>query len=108
MAARFPKPAFDISRAQRFETPVSPRVQALAAALFMAVLGATSGFLWFAHTLGTAQQVAGAAALVGALWLIGRLLEGGAVAQAAEAAEEAADGTGTTAAAASAAGRASR
>jgi len=105
VAARFPKPAFDITRAQRFETTVPPRVQALAAGLFVAVLGATSGFLWLAHTLGTAQLAGGAAALVGALWLIGRLLEGGTVAQAAD---EAADGTGTTAAAASAAGRASR
>jgi sterol desaturase/sphingolipid hydroxylase (fatty acid hydroxylase superfamily) len=110
VAARFPKPAFDITRVQRYETTPPPRVQLLAAALFVGVLGATSAFLWFAHRLSTPQQAAAAAALVGALWLIGRLLEGGAGVQAAEAAEDgaAADGTGTTAAAASAAGRASR
>jgi len=112
VAARFPKPAFDIARVQRCESTVPPRVQALATALFMGVLGATSGFLWFAHMLGTAQLAMAAVALVGALWLIGRLLEGRAVPQAAGAADErgtdAATGTGTTAAAASAAGRASR
>jgi hypothetical protein len=106
VAARCPKPVFDIGRVQRFESVVPPRRQALAAALFAGVLGATSVFLWFAHTLETAQQLAGAAALVAVLWLIGRLLEGGALAQAAGAADAA--GTAGEAGAPMPAGRASR
>ncbi|MFM7504965.1 MAG: hypothetical protein ACKO3M_00065, partial [Rubrivivax sp.] len=106
VAARFPKPAFDIARVQRFETAVPRRVQVLAAGLFLLVLGATSGFLWFAQAMSNGQRAAGAAALVGALWLIGRLLERGAVAQAAGAAVLVADGESPDAS--SAAGRASR
>jgi alkylglycerol monooxygenase len=78
VSARFPKPAFEISQMRRYDTAVPMRVQWLAAGLFQLVLLATSGFLWFAHTLALPQQAAGAAALVGALWLIGRLLEGAA------------------------------
>jgi fermentation-respiration switch protein FrsA (DUF1100 family) len=52
------------------------RVQALAAGLFGLVLVATSGFLWVAHTLAAAQLAGAAAALVAALWGVGRLLEG--------------------------------
>jgi alkylglycerol monooxygenase len=104
VATRFPKPAFDIARVRRFEATVPWRVQVLAAGLFLLVLGATSGFLWFAHAMHAPQRAAGAAALVGALWLIGRLLEGDA--QAAEAAGREADGTAPDAT--SAAGRASR
>ncbi|MFN8793147.1 MAG: sterol desaturase family protein [Betaproteobacteria bacterium] len=106
VAAQFPRPAFDIAQVRRFETAVPRRVQGLAAGLFLLVLGATSGFLWFAHAMPAPQRAAGAVALVGALWLIGRLLERGADAQAAGAAVLVADGTVPDAP--SAAGRASR
>jgi hypothetical protein len=76
VAARFPRPAFEISQVQRLEAAVPLRVQALAAALFGLVLVATSGFLWVAHTLAAAQLAGAAAALVAALWGVGRLLEG--------------------------------
>jgi sterol desaturase/sphingolipid hydroxylase (fatty acid hydroxylase superfamily) len=76
VAARFPRPAFEISQVQRHEAAVPLRVQALAAGLFGLVLVATSGFLWVAHTLAAAQLAGAAAALVAALWGVGRLLEG--------------------------------
>ena len=76
VAARFPRPAFEISQVQRHEAAVPLRVQARAAALFGLVLVATSGFLWVAHTLAAAQLAGAAAALVAALWGAGRLLEG--------------------------------
>ena len=76
VAARFPRPAFEISQVQRHEAAVPLRVQALAAALFGLVLVATSGFLWVAHTLAAAQLAGAAATLVAALWGVGRLLEG--------------------------------
>ena len=76
VAARFPRPAFDITARRRFEPAVSRRASALAAALFVALLGATSLFLWHAHRLATPWQLAGAAAIVAGLWLVGRLGEG--------------------------------
>jgi alkylglycerol monooxygenase len=76
VAARFPRPAFDIAERRRYEPAVSRRASALAAALFVALLGATSLFLWHAHRLATPWQIAGAAAIVAGLWLVGRLGEG--------------------------------
>jgi alkylglycerol monooxygenase len=76
VAARFPRPAFDIAERRRYEPTVSRRASALAAALFVALLGATSLFLWHAHRLATPWQIAGAAAIVAGLWLVGRLGEG--------------------------------
>jgi sterol desaturase/sphingolipid hydroxylase (fatty acid hydroxylase superfamily) len=75
VAARWPKPAFDIGALQRFDPPLSRGAAYLAAALFLAVLGATSIFLWFAHTLGWQQQALGVAGIVALLWLIGALTQ---------------------------------
>jgi sterol desaturase/sphingolipid hydroxylase (fatty acid hydroxylase superfamily) len=71
VAARWPRPAFDIAAVQRYDPPLGARAAAVAVGLFVAVLGATSGFLWHAHLLAPVQQLAAAAALVAALWLIG-------------------------------------
>jgi sterol desaturase/sphingolipid hydroxylase (fatty acid hydroxylase superfamily) len=71
VAARWPRPAFDIAAVQRHDPPLSAGAAAAAACLFLAVLGATSGFLWHAHLLAPVQQLAAVAALVAALWLIG-------------------------------------
>jgi sterol desaturase/sphingolipid hydroxylase (fatty acid hydroxylase superfamily) len=76
VAARFPRPAFDIARVQRFDPPTSRRARLVAAALFVALLGATLAFLWQAHRLEPSEQLAGAAAIVAGLWLVGRLGEG--------------------------------
>jgi sterol desaturase/sphingolipid hydroxylase (fatty acid hydroxylase superfamily) len=73
VARRWPKPAFEIGAVQRHDPPL-PRGRALlAATLFGAVLCATSAFLWQAHRLSTGQQLAGTAAVVLMLWLIGRV-----------------------------------
>lgn len=76
VAARFPRPAFDIATRRRWAPPVSRRASVLATALFLALLGATSVFLWQAHRLAMPAQLAGAAAIVAGLWLVGRLGEG--------------------------------
>ena len=60
---------------QRFDPPVSKSAAAAASALFLAVLGGTSAFLWVAHELSLAQQAAAVLALVAALWLIGALTQ---------------------------------
>ncbi len=77
VAARCPKPAFDLAGVQRWEPHISAAQAWAAAALFALVLAATSVFLWHAHHLGTAQQAVGAAAIIAVLWLIGRLTRGG-------------------------------
>jgi len=73
VAARWPKPAFDITRVQRWDPPV-PRVAAAAAlALFVLALGATSAFLWFEHAMSWPQQLGGALCILALLALVGRL-----------------------------------
>jgi hypothetical protein len=45
----------------------------VAALLFVALLGAALGFLWVAHTLPLAQQLAAAGVNVAGLWLVGTI-----------------------------------
>jgi len=75
VAARWPRPAFDIGAVQRYDPPVSRAAQITAATLFLAALGVTSVFLWFAHRLSVGEQLAGAAGVVALLWIIGALTQ---------------------------------
>ncbi len=75
VAARWPRPAFDIAQVQRHDPKVSRSKQWTAALLFALVLGATSVFLWSAHRLTLGQQVISALAIVSLLWLIGCLAQ---------------------------------
>jgi sterol desaturase/sphingolipid hydroxylase (fatty acid hydroxylase superfamily) len=75
VAQRWPKPAFDIARIERFDPPMARGAQWLAAALFVAVLVATTLFLWFAHRLTLIEQTAAAGAIFAALWAVGRVCE---------------------------------
>ena len=75
VAARWPKPAFDITAVQRYDPPLGAGAAAAATVLFLVVLGGTSAFLWHAHRMTTVQQAAAMAALVAALWLIGALTQ---------------------------------
>jgi sterol desaturase/sphingolipid hydroxylase (fatty acid hydroxylase superfamily) len=75
VAARWPKPAFDIRQVERFDPPMSRGAQGLAVAVFLAALGATTLFLWNAHRLTFVQQAASAAAVLAGLWLVGWLCE---------------------------------
>jgi sterol desaturase/sphingolipid hydroxylase (fatty acid hydroxylase superfamily) len=73
VAARWPKPAFDIARVQRFDPPMSRAKQGLAVLVFFALMGAATLFLWNAHRMSLPQQVAGTSAIVAGLWLVGWL-----------------------------------
>jgi sterol desaturase/sphingolipid hydroxylase (fatty acid hydroxylase superfamily) len=75
VAARFPKPAFDLRAFQLYHPPTPMAQQWLAAGLFLVVLGLTSAFLWFSHQFSLAQQAGGAAGIVALLWVIGLLSE---------------------------------
>jgi sterol desaturase/sphingolipid hydroxylase (fatty acid hydroxylase superfamily) len=75
VAARWPKPAFDIATVQRFDPPLAPRAAVLAVALFVATLAGLGLFLWYVHRLSLGEQLAGSVALVAALWAIGALTQ---------------------------------
>ncbi|MBL8313355.1 MAG: sterol desaturase family protein [Rubrivivax sp.] len=80
---RFPRPAFDIRQAQRFDPPLGAAAARWGAGLFAAVLCAAGLFLWFAHQLAPAEKGLAALAIVGLLWLIGRITQTGPHARAA-------------------------
>jgi sterol desaturase/sphingolipid hydroxylase (fatty acid hydroxylase superfamily) len=73
VAARWPKPAFDIRKVQRFDPPLGRAAAGLAVSAFLLLLAATTAFLWNVHTLTLIQQVAGAAAIVAGLCGVGAL-----------------------------------
>jgi hypothetical protein len=75
VAARWPKPAFDLGAFSLYDPVLSPTAQGVALLLFMAVLGATSLFLWFAHQFSFGQQLLGAGGIVAVLWLVGRITQ---------------------------------
>jgi sterol desaturase/sphingolipid hydroxylase (fatty acid hydroxylase superfamily) len=75
VAARWPKPAFDIAAVQRFDPPLPRGNAVLACVLFVAVLAGLGLFLWHVHRLSLGQQLAGSVALLAALWAIGTLTQ---------------------------------
>jgi sterol desaturase/sphingolipid hydroxylase (fatty acid hydroxylase superfamily) len=81
VAARWPLPAFSAQQLQVYDPPLGRGAAVAAAALFAAVLGGTSVFLWFAHQLTLPQQLGGAAAIVAVLCAIGALTQWRAAAQ---------------------------
>ena len=78
VAARFPKPAFDIARVERYDPPMSPAARWAASGLFIALLGATSLLLWNAHRMSLPQQALGALGIVAGLWAVGRVSDASA------------------------------
>ena len=75
VAAKWPKPAFDIAKVERFDPPVSRGAMWWACAMFVALLGATTLFLWNAHRMSLLQQALCAAGIVAGLWLVGLVSE---------------------------------
>ncbi len=75
VAARWPRPAFDIRTVQRFDPPLGRGAGALAVALFVVVLAGTSALLWNAHRMDSAPKLLAAAAIVLALWVMGRITQ---------------------------------
>jgi sterol desaturase/sphingolipid hydroxylase (fatty acid hydroxylase superfamily) len=73
VAARWPKPAFDIGQVTLYDPPLSKAAAWAAALLFVAALGVTTWFLWNAHTLALGRQAGVALAIVGMLWGVGAL-----------------------------------
>jgi sterol desaturase/sphingolipid hydroxylase (fatty acid hydroxylase superfamily) len=80
VAARWPKPAFAVERFERWDPPAPRSRQVLAFCLFAALLAGTTLFLWHSHALAWPERIGAAAALVAALWAVGRLSEGAPIA----------------------------
>jgi sterol desaturase/sphingolipid hydroxylase (fatty acid hydroxylase superfamily)/uncharacterized membrane protein YhhN len=76
VAARWPRPAFDLATQRRFDPPMSPALQLFAVLQFSALIGAVAAFLWFADTLAfTTLLLAGGALTIG-LWALNATLQG--------------------------------
>ncbi|RYZ06729.1 MAG: hypothetical protein EOO24_11435, partial [Comamonadaceae bacterium] len=76
VAARFPKPAFDMTRMERYHPPIGKGVALFAAAQFVALLGGVAWFLWIAGGAPTSHLVVWLAALCAAMWAVGAVLQG--------------------------------
>ena len=73
VAARWPKPRFELARVERYDPPLSRPAAWVAASLFGLLLGAAGIFLWDAHRLALPEQLGAAAAIVAGLWAVGRI-----------------------------------
>ena len=76
VAARFPKPAFDIARVTRYEPEVSRGVQWFAGLQFLLLVGCAMVFLWFSDVTALPRAAVWLAALTASLWAIGGALQG--------------------------------
>ncbi|SFP07553.1 Sterol desaturase/sphingolipid hydroxylase, fatty acid hydroxylase superfamily [Variovorax sp. PDC80] len=76
VAARFPKPAFDIAQVRRYEPEVGRGVQWFAGVQFLLLLAAVAVFLWFSDGMPLSRSSVWLAALTAALWAIGGVLQG--------------------------------
>lgn len=90
VAARFPKPAFDLRQVTRYDPPMGRGAQWAAAVLFLLLLGATAWWLWQAHALSPGALAGGALAITAGLWVVGQLCSGTPAASGSEAASQAA------------------
>ncbi|MGJ7608336.1 lysoplasmalogenase family protein [Variovorax sp. LT1R20] len=76
VAARFPKPAFDIAKVTRYEPVVSRGVQWFAGIQFLLMLGGVAFFLWFSDDMPLQRSAVWLATLTASLWAIGAVLQG--------------------------------
>ena len=76
VAARFPKPAFDIARVKRYAPPMTRGLAAFAALQFVLLLAASVLFLWHADRLPLSQSAVWLAAIAAGLWALGAVMQG--------------------------------
>ncbi len=76
VAARFPKPTFELAKAQRFHPPVSRLVAWFGAIEFALLLAASAVFLWHADALPLTRAGVWLAALAAGLWAVGAVMQG--------------------------------
>lgn len=76
VAARFPKPPFDMARVQRYEPAVGRGAQVAAALQFALLLAGTTVFLWQSDLMPSGPSIVWFGALTAGLWAVGCLLQG--------------------------------
>jgi len=76
LAARFPKPAFDMAQVRRFEPMVGNGMRWLAGLQFLVLMAGVLVFLWRSDGLPASQAIVGLAALMAGLWAVGQALQG--------------------------------
>jgi alkylglycerol monooxygenase len=76
VAARFPKPAFDIQALQTYQPPMTRAAQWLGVAAFVVMLAAVSEFLWRAESMAQDPQWVWVLSMCAALWTVGALTQG--------------------------------
>ena len=76
VAARFPKPPFDIAQVKTFHPPMTPTLALFAGLQFVALLGGVVVFLWHADTMPAAVSAVWLAALAAILWSVGAVMQG--------------------------------
>jgi sterol desaturase/sphingolipid hydroxylase (fatty acid hydroxylase superfamily) len=75
VAARWPKPEFDLASVERYDPPMSRGAQIAAVAVFIGLLGVTTALLWNAHRMTLSEQLGCAAVIVVGLWAVGSISE---------------------------------
>ncbi len=76
VAARCPRPAFDIHQLARYAPPMPRAVAVFAALQFSALLGGVAAFLWQADTAPLAHNIAWFTVLLAGVWSLGAVLQG--------------------------------
>jgi alkylglycerol monooxygenase len=76
VAQRFPKPAFELAKVQRYQPPLTARVAWLGAIQFVLLLHCVALFLWHADSMPLSQSTVWLAALAAGLWAVGALMQG--------------------------------
>jgi sterol desaturase/sphingolipid hydroxylase (fatty acid hydroxylase superfamily)/uncharacterized membrane protein YhhN len=75
VAARYPKPAFDIRQVQVFHPPMSRAAQWFVAGQFVVLLQGVTAILWNAHQLPALDCTVWSTALVAAYWAMGAVAQ---------------------------------
>jgi alkylglycerol monooxygenase len=76
VAQRFPKPAFELAKVQRYQHALSPRVAWFGAIQFVLLLQCVALFLWHADSMALPHSTVWLAALAAGLWSVGALMQG--------------------------------
>jgi hypothetical protein len=76
VAARWPRPAFDIGRQERFEPPMTRAVAWFGAVQFLLLLNGVALFLWHADRMPPSQAAVWMVLLASGLWSVGAAMQG--------------------------------
>jgi alkylglycerol monooxygenase len=77
VAARFPKPAFDLASVQqKYQAQLGRAAHVFGAVSFMLLLGFVALFLWFADGMRQTEQIVSVTGLMAMLWATGAVLQG--------------------------------